>query len=361
MALLTAIEVKIIQNAFGTLSGYVLDFDNQSFARFFHNTIGININDDVYCNNGSSKGRRFHSFLDLASDDDVRKILDELWKYRNKMVLEDRSLSDKEKEILYNEFPKLISRLSTGTKLGAGININLQWLVNISKILRLIIFTARRAYVDSELSDARSIDGGVRNILLASYKDLTEAIPKDFPASALQAMGRHISYCERSDMRDIIFFDAPDILEKAELYALSASEHQGGQFDVRSLVDEIFQRKLNETLNSEIPDYHGLILTCSVRLAQEFKSRTGETDDTGAIGRVFNDKAPKLMVAADLEDETNKNYQRGTMFLFQGFRHYFRNTHTHGVTETDRTTAFQALMLFSLLAKILKSAHKVAE
>jgi hypothetical protein len=76
-----------------------------------------------------------------------------------------------------------------------------------------------------------------------------------------------------------------------------------------------------------------------------------------SITRAFSLDNPMLKVGGESPDAGN--YQQGAMFLFQGYRTFFRNTHAHGVTSTDRDLAFHALALFSLLMDILMSAEKM--
>jgi len=67
------------------------------------------------------------------------------------------------------------------------------------------------------------------------------------------------------------------------------------------------------------------------------------------------------MGAAAAEGQIGQRQCRipSALTLFQGYQAFFRNTHAHGVTETDRDLALQALMLFSLLTNILASATKI--
>jgi uncharacterized protein (TIGR02391 family) len=236
------------------------------------------------------------------------------------------------------------------------------WLANVSKALRDIQVTAFEAYEDASESEEGppQIGAGVKKVLQAHLAVLLPLIPEDFPASRLGMMHRHIHFCDKSDMRDLVRFDVPDVMEKAEAFARDAEEAAEAEYDVRNLLDDVFAQKLGETMSGKNPDYHALVLNCSVILADRFKNKTGlADDDMGFIGKAFSPKDPILMVPPNLNTETNKNYQSGSMFLFQGFRAYFRNTHAHGVQATDQEVALQALTLFSLLSNILASATKV--
>lgn len=43
--------------------GYVLDFSDREFSKFFGRELGINIDDPMFAVGGASKGKRLRSFL----------------------------------------------------------------------------------------------------------------------------------------------------------------------------------------------------------------------------------------------------------------------------------------------------------
>lgn len=58
-------DIRIVDNAFDMQSGYVLDFSDKTFAEFFDAEFGIDIDDDKYYANGSSKAKRLRCFLSV--------------------------------------------------------------------------------------------------------------------------------------------------------------------------------------------------------------------------------------------------------------------------------------------------------
>jgi Restriction endonuclease len=62
--------------------GYVLDFSNSTFAIFFAEELGIDIDDPVYARNGTSKGKRLRCFLNTVDMATAIKTLKALWEYR---------------------------------------------------------------------------------------------------------------------------------------------------------------------------------------------------------------------------------------------------------------------------------------
>ena len=55
------IDKQLLEDAFGMQTGYVLDFSDASFKKFFED-FGINIDDPKYFVNGTSKANRLRTF-----------------------------------------------------------------------------------------------------------------------------------------------------------------------------------------------------------------------------------------------------------------------------------------------------------
>ena len=65
MSSLTSSEKLILENILSMGGGYVLDFSNPTFADFFSN---VNIDDEKYCVNGTSKANRLRAFWSIEDD-----------------------------------------------------------------------------------------------------------------------------------------------------------------------------------------------------------------------------------------------------------------------------------------------------
>lgn len=63
-------------------SGYVLNFSNSTFSRFFVDELNVDIDDPAYAENGTSKGKRLRCFLQKVDVPTVVKTLKALWEYR---------------------------------------------------------------------------------------------------------------------------------------------------------------------------------------------------------------------------------------------------------------------------------------
>jgi hypothetical protein len=96
MPVLKHTEVKTLQEAWSTGRGpgYVLDFSDRTFALYFDEEFGIDIDDPKYRANGTSKGNRLHCFLEKADGTLASRVMRSLWDTRAAIV--DRGhVSDK--------------------------------------------------------------------------------------------------------------------------------------------------------------------------------------------------------------------------------------------------------------------------
>ncbi|WP_322059371.1 restriction endonuclease [Paraburkholderia sp. J63] len=80
--------MKLVDDLFEMGGGYVLDFSDRTMARFFAEELNVDIDDNAYRENGTSKAKRLRCFLnkvDLATSVRTLKVL---WKYREAVRLE---------------------------------------------------------------------------------------------------------------------------------------------------------------------------------------------------------------------------------------------------------------------------------
>ncbi len=92
--------------------GYVLDFSDRTFAKFFAEELNVDIDDPVYAKNGTSKLKRLKCFLQTVDETPAIKTLNALWDYR-----EAKRLRAQQQEIIPNaqgRLLQLIERLQSG-------------------------------------------------------------------------------------------------------------------------------------------------------------------------------------------------------------------------------------------------------
>lgn len=82
MAKLSFIERQNLERLFVMEGGYVLDFNNRTFAEFIKAYADIDINAKIYCKRGSSKANCLRGFWDVGGDYVVGKIIGAMIEYR---------------------------------------------------------------------------------------------------------------------------------------------------------------------------------------------------------------------------------------------------------------------------------------
>lgn len=85
MANLKKSDMRVIDDAFDMHNGYVLNFSDRTFAEYFEDEFGIDIDDEKYAVNGSSKAKRFRTFVDIEDEYTVSHVLRNLWEYRESL------------------------------------------------------------------------------------------------------------------------------------------------------------------------------------------------------------------------------------------------------------------------------------
>jgi len=82
MPKIRSIDMLFLDDLFEMNGGYVLDFSNPTFSRFFSEELDVDIDDPAYAEHGGSKGKRLRCFLHKADVAMAVKALGALWEYR---------------------------------------------------------------------------------------------------------------------------------------------------------------------------------------------------------------------------------------------------------------------------------------
>ena len=104
-----SMDMPILDKVLAMESGFVLDFVNRTFAEFFRDELGVNIEDPRWAVQGNSKAKRLRYFLRQADRQTALSTLNALWEYREaSSVTEDyQELDDR----VRTAFFKIIERL----------------------------------------------------------------------------------------------------------------------------------------------------------------------------------------------------------------------------------------------------------
>ena len=113
MANMRAPDMMFLDDLFEMNGGYVLKFSDRTFAQFFDEELGINIDDTKYEKNGTSKGKRLRYFLQTADIPTVVRTLKGLWEYRE--ALRRRAGQPDKLENARSRFLELLERLQPST------------------------------------------------------------------------------------------------------------------------------------------------------------------------------------------------------------------------------------------------------
>lgn len=84
MSSLRPIDFRLIEELveFVRGRGYVLNFSDVTFSEFFATELDVDIDDPVYAEDGSSKGKRLRCFLRKVDNATAARALQALWEYR---------------------------------------------------------------------------------------------------------------------------------------------------------------------------------------------------------------------------------------------------------------------------------------
>ena len=109
MSSLEHLEKEYFEELFGMETGYVLDFTNKSFDRFFRNTLDVEIYDNKYDDYGNSKANRLRAFWDKESDEVVGHALSDIL---DRFVFKEQKEGNKpEENVIYKKCRKVADRL----------------------------------------------------------------------------------------------------------------------------------------------------------------------------------------------------------------------------------------------------------
>ena len=107
MSSLSPREKRKLEDLFGMSSGYVLDFSNNSFARFFEEEVNRDIYGGAYSGNGSSKANHLRSFWTREDDSLVGRVIHGLLEH-----CRDTGHSALERQALFRDCEAIAARLA---------------------------------------------------------------------------------------------------------------------------------------------------------------------------------------------------------------------------------------------------------
>lgn len=105
-------DMRTFDDTFDMHSGYVLDFSDRTMAEFFEDEFGIEIYQQKYGFNGTSKAKHLRAFIEVEGEYTVAKVARALWAYRESLPRYQQPCP--QADALKTRFFDLISRIEGG-------------------------------------------------------------------------------------------------------------------------------------------------------------------------------------------------------------------------------------------------------
>lgn len=109
-------DMFFLEELFEFENGYVLNFSDRTYARFFAEELNVDIDNPAWSRNGGSKGKRLSTFLQTADKATVVRALKALWDHRK--ALRERFGGEETVKNAEGRLLALIKELETGTRPG---------------------------------------------------------------------------------------------------------------------------------------------------------------------------------------------------------------------------------------------------
>lgn len=119
---LKASQTRMIEDAFAWPNGrgWVLDFSDRTFAEFFEDEFGIDIDEARYRQRGTSKRYRLLGFVREHDPYTVAKVLRRLWEHREALIADGREGSPDDPPTLATRFAAMLDDVQREADLPAG-------------------------------------------------------------------------------------------------------------------------------------------------------------------------------------------------------------------------------------------------
>src|SRR3546814_6521084 len=105
-------DIRILDDAFDMHSGYVLNFSDRTMAEFFEDEFGVDIYQEKYGFDGTSKAKPLRAFIETEDEYTVAKVARTLWQHRENLSRYQNKAS--EAEALKARFFDLVARIKGG-------------------------------------------------------------------------------------------------------------------------------------------------------------------------------------------------------------------------------------------------------
>ena len=189
--------------------------------------------------------------------------------------------------------------------------------------------------------------------LSAAWRRVYELFPEDLEPQRAGDLGRHLSFAELHDFRDIEEFDIPTVQRSIELYGRKGQqfiEHEVNQQELNLEAWELLHPQIREACMGHFKDrnYREAARVGIDLLLNETRRLSDRHDDGDSLIRSAVGVANQIGFSPNMTD-SEKNITEGLMVIFQGLYKGIRNPCFHGYDGFSRIETFQILTMCSFL------------
>jgi len=210
MVALKRSEMRRLDVLFQSSPGYVLDFTDRTFAEFFEDELGIEIDDERYRVRGTSKMNRLRAFVELEDAHLVAQALKALFKYRvDNTPSQDAELTQ-HRELLNQLLARILEGKAIPARAGLAKTADILNFDTVQRDIDRALKAAERDPESAVTSASSTLESVCRSILV----ELGQPLPakKDI-RTLFRAVAQHLQLgADRSDLDRAIAEDVKTIL-----------------------------------------------------------------------------------------------------------------------------------------------------
>lgn len=210
MSSLTPRERRKLEELLEMSGGYVLDFSNPTFARFFDEELSLDIYSGAYSDRGSSKANHLRSFWSHESDARVSRSISGMLEY-----CRDNSHPAVDRQVLFRECEAIAARLAQAKPVA-----DIEAITGDTEEFEFVAKAARESFEKNE--PEQGLDR-LHTFLIKFLRRLCEEhdIPRDRSVPAGGLMGAYVKQLKAEGL----------LTSKMAEHILNASTSIFGQFD----------------------------------------------------------------------------------------------------------------------------------
>lgn len=210
MVALKRSEMRLLDTLYQSSPGYVLNFSDRTFAEFFDDELSVDIDNERYRKNGTSKMNRLRAFVEIEEPHVVVRALQALFRYRRDgTTLPDPEI-DRHKQLLDQLIARIVEGKAIPARTGLAKHVDLLNFDTVQRDMERALEAAERDPESAVTSASSTLESVCRSILL----ELGQPLPakKDI-RTLFKAVADHLRLgTNRADLDPAIAEDVKSIL-----------------------------------------------------------------------------------------------------------------------------------------------------